>query len=174
MRLAYQISVRTRIKNKFCKKNEKAWKKMVEKCSTSPSRHFSLKPRCSFIPKCGRLHSWICRQNFSKSMNALWTPFNLILRRDWHRYCTAQTHENFRIEKQTSDIVLQSADRGSLVEVVTWMSPAGHFVSPFIVFRRKNMKQQLMNGTPPGPIHAYHPSGWIPGLWSRSRSRKEF
>jgi len=56
---------------------------------------------------------------------------------------------------------LQSAERGPLVTVVNCMSPTGHFIPPLLVFPRKNMKQELMNGTPPGSIHACHPSGWI-------------
>jgi hypothetical protein len=38
------------------------------------------------------------------------------------------------------------------------MSPTGHFL---LVYPRKNMKQELMNGTPPGSIHACHPLEWI-------------
>ena len=56
---------------------------------------------------------------------------------------------------------LQSAERGSLVTVVNCMSPNEHFIPPLLAFPRKNMKQELMNGTPPGSIHACHPSGWI-------------
>jgi len=56
---------------------------------------------------------------------------------------------------------LQSAERGSLVTVVTCMSPTGHFIPPLHAFPRKNMKQELMNVTPPGSIHVCHPSGWI-------------
>ena len=54
---------------------------------------------------------------------------------------------------------LQSAEWGSLVTVTTCMSPTGHFVPPLFVFPRKNMKQELINGTPPGSIHACHPLG---------------
>jgi hypothetical protein len=42
-------------------------------------------------------------------MNPQWTPFNIILQ-DFtnvtkpHHYCTAQTHENIRIEREASDI----------------------------------------------------------------------
>ena len=56
---------------------------------------------------------------------------------------------------------VQSADQGSLVTVVTCLSPTGHFIPPLLVFTRKYMKQELMNGTPPGSIQACHPSGWI-------------
>ena len=54
---------------------------------------------------------------------------------------------------------VKSADRGSLVTVVTCLSPNGHFIPPLLVFPKKMYKTQLMNDTPPGSIHACHPSG---------------
>ena len=65
----------------------------------------------------------------------------------------------FKGKRQISSV--QSAEPGSLVTVVTCMSPTVHFIPPLLVFPRKNMKQEVMNGTPPGSIHACHPSGWI-------------
>jgi hypothetical protein len=56
---------------------------------------------------------------------------------------------------------LQSAERGSVVPVVACMSPTASFIPPLLAFPRKTMKQELMNGTPPGSIHACHPSKWI-------------
>ena len=56
---------------------------------------------------------------------------------------------------------VQSAERGSLVTVITCLSPTGHFITPLLVFPRSNTKQETMNDTPPGSIHACHPSGWI-------------
>lgn len=56
---------------------------------------------------------------------------------------------------------LQAAERGCLITVVTCMDAAGGFVPPLIVFPRKNMKPELINGMPPGSIYACHPSGWI-------------
>lgn len=56
---------------------------------------------------------------------------------------------------------LQSAERGALMTVVTCASAAGQFVPPMIIFPRKNMKLELMNGTPPGSVYDCHPSGWI-------------
>ena len=56
---------------------------------------------------------------------------------------------------------LQYAEWGSLATVITSMSPTGHFIPTLLVFRRKNVKQELMNGTPPGSIHVCHPSAWI-------------
>jgi hypothetical protein len=37
-------------------------------------------------------------------------------------------------------ISLQSGEQGSLVTVVTCMSPVGPFISPLLVFPKKNMK----------------------------------
>jgi len=62
-------------------------------------------------------------------------------------------------KRQLSSV--QSADRGSLVTVVTCMSPTVHFIPTLLVFQRKNMKQELMNGSPPGSIHVCHSLGWI-------------
>jgi hypothetical protein len=49
---------------------------------------------------------------------------------------------------------VQSAEQESLVTAVTCTSPTGHFIPSLLVFPRKNMKQKMMNGTPPGSIHA--------------------
>ncbi|XP_072398358.1 uncharacterized protein [Diabrotica undecimpunctata] len=54
-----------------------------------------------------------------------------------------------------------SAERGSLVTVVTCMNLAGGFVSPMAIFPRKNMKAELLNGAPAGTIATCHVSGWI-------------
>ena len=56
---------------------------------------------------------------------------------------------------------ISSAERGSLVTVVTCMSASGNFVPPMMIFPRKNLNSQLMRGAPPGSIAACHPSGWI-------------
>jgi hypothetical protein len=77
---------------------------------------------------------------------------------------TTVEHKHIKIlglkgKRQTSSV--QSAERGSLVTVVNSECPTGRFIPPLIVFSRKYMKPELMHGTPPGLIHACHPSGWI-------------
>ena len=62
-------------------------------------------------------------------------------------------------KRQISSV--QSADRGSLVIVVTCLSPTGQIIPPLLVFPRKYMKQEVMNGTPTGSIHACYFLGWI-------------
>ena len=56
---------------------------------------------------------------------------------------------------------LTSSERGNLITIVTCMNAAGTFVPPLIVFPRKNMKEELMDGAPLGSVSACHPSGWI-------------
>jgi hypothetical protein len=56
---------------------------------------------------------------------------------------------------------VQSAERGYVMTVANCMSPTGQFIPPLLVFPRKCMKPELINGTPPGSIHAHHPSEWI-------------
>ncbi|XP_072375657.1 uncharacterized protein [Diabrotica undecimpunctata] len=53
-----------------------------------------------------------------------------------------------------------SAQRESVVIVVTCMNAAGGFVPPWS-FLRKNMKAELLNDAPPGTIATCHVSGWM-------------
>lgn len=56
---------------------------------------------------------------------------------------------------------LSSAERGSLITVSMCMSAAGMFVPPMIIFARKNRKNSLGDGAPPGSLIEYSKSGWI-------------
>jgi hypothetical protein len=54
-----------------------------------------------------------------------------------------------------------SAERGQLYTTVICMNAAGSFIPPLIIFPRKRMKIELMDGTPPDSIFACHESGWM-------------
>lgn len=56
---------------------------------------------------------------------------------------------------------ITSAERGSLITVITCMSAGGTFIPPMLIFPRKNMNENLMKGAPPGSQAVCHPSGWI-------------
>ncbi|KAK9737474.1 Mononegavirales RNA dependent RNA polymerase [Popillia japonica] len=56
---------------------------------------------------------------------------------------------------------ITSAERGSLITMVTCMNAAGGFVPSMLVFPRKNFKVELLDGAPPGTIAECYPSGWI-------------
>lgn len=57
--------------------------------------------------------------------------------------------------------IMTSAERGSLVTVITCMSAGGSFVPPYFIFPRKNMCERLINGAPPGSRFSCHLSGWV-------------
>jgi hypothetical protein len=109
------------------------------------------------------LDQWL---SFFKSTNPQWTPFNITLQE-----FTTVTKPASLLYSTTAKILglkgkhkissLQSAERGSLVTAVTFISPTGHFIPPLLLFPRQNMKQELMNGIPPELIHLYHHLGWI-------------
>ena len=64
-------------------------------------------------------------------------------------------HKNQKIValKGKKDIhKLSSAERGALVTAVMCMSAAGQFVPPMLIFPRKTMKADLLDGAPPGTI----------------------
>ncbi|XP_011859539.1 PREDICTED: jerky protein homolog-like [Vollenhovia emeryi] len=56
---------------------------------------------------------------------------------------------------------ITSAERGKLITVVVCMNAMGMYIPPLIIWPRKNMKEELMDGAPAGSIWACHPSGWI-------------
>ncbi|CAH2006682.1 unnamed protein product [Acanthoscelides obtectus] len=56
---------------------------------------------------------------------------------------------------------LTASERGALVTIVTCMNAVGRYIPPMLVFPRKNMKPELLNGAPPGSVARCHPSGWI-------------
>jgi len=100
-------------------------------------------------------------------MNTLCTPFNKIPARRYNCDETGITilqHKHMKIlslkgKRQISSV--QSAEQASIVTAVNCMIPNGQFIPPLLVFPRKYMKPELMNGTPPESNHACHPSDWI-------------
>jgi hypothetical protein len=47
------------------------------------------------------------------------------------------------------------------VTIVTCMIPTGHLIPPLLLFPEKNMKLEMMNGTPLASLYICHPSEWI-------------
>jgi hypothetical protein len=55
---------------------------------------------------------------------------------------------------------LKLAERGNPITVVTSMNATGTYIPPLIVFPRKNMRKELMDGARTGSISACYPSVW--------------
>ena len=62
-------------------------------------------------------------------------------------------------KKQVGKIV--SAEKGETITAVVCVSAAGVFVTPVLIFPRKNMNSRLLVGAPPGTVGLTSPSGWI-------------
>ena len=166
MCLAYQLAVRNRIKDQFCKRNEKAGRKWLKnflchhpKISVRTTEGLSLSRARGFTPESVAQSFEI----YEPTMDTIQHNPARLYNCDKTGITTVQ-HKHMKIlglkgKGQISS--LQSTEWGSLVTVINCMSPTGHFIPPLLVFPRKNMKQELMNGTTPGSIHVCHPSRWI-------------
>ena len=53
-----------------------------------------------------------------------------------------------------------SAERGQLVTVICSMNATGSYTPPMFVFPRKNLRESLMVGAPPGSVGELSDSGW--------------
>ncbi|KAF2879745.1 hypothetical protein ILUMI_26426 [Ignelater luminosus] len=94
------------------------------------------------------------RHNFSKDLQQAGT--------DWMReFLKKHSHKIIakRGRKQVS--ALSSAERGQLVTPEMYFSAAGQYIPPMLIFPRQRMKQELMDGAPPGAVSACHESGWM-------------
>lgn len=165
-RLAFQLAEKNGIAHPFSKKSESAGRKWVKNflrrnpqlavrspqgLSFARAKHFTLEAVAKFFD--------------------IYEPAMEKIKHQPHRiYNCDETGISIVQHKHTKVIgmkgkrqisALQAAERGCLVTVVTCFSAAGHYVPPLIIFPRKNMKLELMNGAPPASIYACHPSGWI-------------
>jgi len=58
-------------------------------------------------------------------------------------------------------VCLSSAERGSLVTIVTCMNVTVTYVPTLQVFPRSDMKAELLTSAPPGLVAACHKAWWI-------------
>jgi hypothetical protein len=62
---------------------------------------------------------------------------------------------NKKVGKLTSD------ERGYFITVIACMNAVSTYVPPMMLWPRKNMKAELMDGATTGSFAACHPSGWV-------------
>jgi hypothetical protein len=167
VRLSYPFSLRNGIKNQFCKRNEKAGRKWLRKFI---SHHPQISVRSPDILSLSRARGFT-PETVAQFFFSIYEPaMDTIQHNPARLYNSDKTDITIVYHKHTKILglkdklqiySLQFAERGSLVTVVTCMSPTVHFIPLLLVFPRKNMKQEETNGSPPGSIHVCHPSGWI-------------
>jgi hypothetical protein len=61
--------------------------------------------------------------------------------------------------KQVGKIVSQ--ERGKTITVTCCVNALGHYLPPMFIFLRVCVKPQLLDGSLPGSVAHYHPSGWM-------------
>lgn len=55
---------------------------------------------------------------------------------------------------------MTSAERGQLITMSACISATGNHIPPMMIFPRKNFKEFMLKGAPPGTIGDANPSGW--------------
>lgn len=165
-RLAYSLCKANNIKNPFSDAKECAGKKWF---SGFLARHKELSLRMPQGISYARIKSFT-RENVA----AFFDLYEPLLEKINHNPArifncdetglTIVQHKHLRVvgkkgKKQIGAIT--SAERGSLLTTVMCFSATGQYIPPFFIFPRKNMKMELMNGTPAGSKYACHISGWI-------------
>ena len=72
---------------------------------------------------------------------------------------TAVHHKHTRLSRLHGNVRFFSSiqkQKESFLTIVTCMSPTGHFIPPLLLFAEKNMKLEMMNGTPLVYVYICH------------------
>lgn len=165
-RIAFQLALRNNIHHPFSLQKAAAGKKWLRKFLT---RHPNLKFRKPQGMSSARVKGFT-QENVAKFFDILEPALEKIKSNPARIYNVDETGITTVQSKHSKIISLKgkrqvgaitAAERGALVTMVTCMNAAGGFVPPMLVYPRKNMKQELLDGAPPGTIAGCHPSGWI-------------
>ena len=164
--MAFQLAIRNGIQHPFSVKNKTAGKKWL---ASFLKRH----PQLSFRSPQNISHARVKGFNPEsvKTFFELYEPeFQKINGKPNRLYNVDETgisvvqhkaEKVISVKGKKEVAALTSAERGSLVTIVTCMNAVDSYVPPMIVWPRKNMKLELMDGAPAGAIWGCHPTGWI-------------
>lgn len=165
-RLAWQLALRNNLKHPFSEDSGKAGKKWLKNFLRRHPTITFRKPQAISISRV----KGFCKENVNDFFNILEEALKTVKFSPCKVFNVDETGLTI-VQHKCSKVVslrgkkqvcsLSSAERGALMTLVVCMSAAGQFVPPMIVFPRKNMKAELLEGAPPGTIAACHPSGWI-------------
>jgi hypothetical protein len=164
--MAYSLAIRNGARYPFSREKETAERKWL-KLFLRRHRNFSF--RRPQRVSAARIHGFAQKnidQFFStlepEMVNIKFSP-NLIFNVDETGITIVQQKSSkvLGVKEKRQVSSLPSAERGALVTVVTFMSASGQFLPPLLIFPRKNMKSELLDGEPPGTICICHTFGWI-------------
>lgn len=74
---------------------------------------------------------------------------------------TVQKHQKVVAPTGSKVGKVTSGEKGTLVTTCCLVSATGHALPPAIIFPRKNFKNLMMHGAPPGSLGLVNPSGWM-------------
>ncbi|XP_067627379.1 uncharacterized protein [Eurosta solidaginis] len=165
--LAYQIAMKNNIPNKFIILKKCAGKDWLYGFCKRHSETLSLRTTTgtSFDRAKG-----FTRKNVASFYNLLeneYVKHNFSATRIWNVDETGLSVVQSRQPKVIAQKgkrqigAMTSAERGSLITVITCMSAGGSFVPPYFIFPRKNNHPLLMKYAPPGAKSSCHLSGWV-------------
>ncbi|CAK1578118.1 unnamed protein product [Parnassius mnemosyne] len=166
--LAFKIAEKNNIKHRFNKTKKMAGKKWYY---AFLKRHRSLslrQPRATSINRATAFNKPTIKDFFEKlekvmDEHGIHDP-RYIYNVDETGLSTVQRKPRKILAKKGKHQVgaLTSGERGFTTTAVCCASAAGHFVPPLVIFKRKNAKDELRDGAPPGSIFAFNPdSGYI-------------
>ena len=164
-RLAYQLAKRNQLKQPFSEEKQMAGKDWA---MGFLNRHPNLSLRNPEATSMARMSGFI-RVQVQKFYDLLRSQM------EKHQF---KEHQIFNIDESGITTVQKpgkiiakkglkqvgkavSAERGITTTIVCAMSPSGQYVPPMMLFKRKNMKNSLMNGAPPGAVGFPSPKGWM-------------
>ncbi|CAH2092167.1 unnamed protein product [Euphydryas editha] len=148
-RMAFQLAIRNNIPHPFSLTKKKAGKKWMK---LFMARH----PNLSFRQP----------QSLSRARVQGFTAENVksffaILKPELQKI-NFNPNKIFNVDETGISIVQHK------VRKIITAKASGQFIPPLMVFPRKNMKAELLDGAPPGTIGGCHPSGWIqPELFTK-------
>lgn len=163
-KMAYQLALRNNIPNPF--KGEAAGKTWLKNFL---KRHPNLSVRTPCATSNARAKMFI-RESVKQFFDIYKTEFENVNGQPDRIYNVEETGicvvqhkmENIISLKGKKEVAaLTSDEREKLITVIICMNAVGTFIPPLIIWPRKNMKTELMDGAPAGSIWACHPSGWI-------------
>ena len=164
--LAFQLAERNGLSNQFNKENEKAGKDWLYHFMKRHNELTLRQPKATSAAR-ARAFNPVNVKKFFDLLEPLIDqykfPANNIYNVDETGISTVQGRPSKIIAKMWRRQVgsLVSAERDQLVIAVICMNVTGSFIPPLFIFPRVRMKDELMNGSPPGSLYECHKTGWM-------------
>ena len=165
-KMAFHLAEKNGLKHPFPEKNKSAGWKWLRSFMKRHPRLSLRKPQATSVKRI----KGFTKENVKRFFDLYEPLLNLVNHNPCRVYNCDETGLTV-VQHKTSKVLslkgkrqvgaVSSAERGSLVTVVTCMSASGHFIPPLLVFPRQRMKPELLDGAPNGCIAACHKSGWI-------------